>query len=589
METKVIPCLIRVGENHKKPRFIPLDGEGKITIGRSADVTVCLLSNMISRCHAILQRKEDGNWFIQDNKSLNGVAVNGERLQANVGVPLREGDLVQFGINPSSDMPSEFVYKYFPAARIKRPVKRSSDKVDSTTGSSHLKKSRLAGCSKSSIDSQSLTDQDDNVSSSQDINAAGRSGIKQNWSPFREYKEQLSEQDKLAKQKLKEYEEKLAEMQRLLKEKEAAEAVIKQELEEEKNKAEEQEKIVEELLQKEEEMKSEMEEKERKFEDEKEKISRKVQEFQAALEAKLKEKEAALLRQLTAQREALIAEKVKVEHKLQEEMDRALEEKDKQLEKELVSQRENLTKVIANKELEQKVLESQLKDTQSENAKQKEAALRAREDVLANFTDLMETELQCSICSELFIKAASLNCSHSFCQLCISQWMKRKKECPICRAPFTSFTRSIVLDSYIEKMVDQLSEELKERRKEMTKSREAEQKKFDEENNQSSSSTSGRGRAGSRRGRGRRRGRGSSSTATGAARGATQTRTRSMAPIVLSSDSEISQDTDEDSVDGGFTSPDSDIEGDPDAYYGGYGRCFICGSLGHWANGCPLR
>lgn len=129
-----------------------------------------------------------------------------------------------------------------------------------------------------------------------------------------------------------------------------------------------------------------------------------MQEIQAALEAKLKEKESALLSQLTAQREALIAEKVKVEHKLQEEMDRALEEKDKQLEKELVSQRENLTKVIANKELEQKVLESQLKDTQSENAKQKEAALRAREDVLANFTDLMETELQCSICSELFIK-----------------------------------------------------------------------------------------------------------------------------------------------------------------------------------------
>lgn len=195
-------------------------------------------------------------------QSLNGVAVNGERLQANVGVPLGEGDLVQFGINPSSDSPAEFVYKYFSAARIKRPVKRSSGKADSTTGSSHLKKSRLAACSKSSIDSQSLTDQDDNVSSSQDVNAGRRSEMKQNWSPFREYKEQLSEQDKLAKQKLKEYEEKLAEMQRLLKEKEVAEAVMKQELEEEKTKAEEQEKIVEELLHKEEEMKSEMEEKE---------------------------------------------------------------------------------------------------------------------------------------------------------------------------------------------------------------------------------------------------------------------------------------------------------------------------------------
>lgn len=29
--------------------------------------------------------------------------------------------------------------------------------------------------------------------------------------------------------------------------------------------------------------------------------------------------------------------------------------------------------------------------------------------------------------------------------------------------------------------------------------------------------------------------------------------------------------------------------GAPGVFYGGYGRCYICGQTGHWANGCPNR
>ena len=59
--------------------------------------------------------------------------------------------------------------------------------------------------------------------------------------------------------------------------------------------------------------------------------------------------------------------------------------------------------MIQQKELEQKLLESQLNDTKTENVKQKEDMLKIKEDILHNFADLMETELQCAICSELFI------------------------------------------------------------------------------------------------------------------------------------------------------------------------------------------
>ena len=39
-----------------------------MTIGRNPDVTVCILSTMISRCHAVLKKSESGCWTIKDNK-----------------------------------------------------------------------------------------------------------------------------------------------------------------------------------------------------------------------------------------------------------------------------------------------------------------------------------------------------------------------------------------------------------------------------------------------------------------------------------------------------------------------------------------
>ena len=81
-------------------------------------------------------------------------------------------------------------------------------------------------------------------------------------------------------------------------------------------------------------------------------------------------------------------------------------EKDKNALADLQRDKEKLDKVIQQKELEQKLLESQLKDTKTENVKQKEDMLKIKEDILHNFADLMETELQCAICNELFISVS---------------------------------------------------------------------------------------------------------------------------------------------------------------------------------------
>ena len=85
-----------------------------------------------------------------------------------------------------------------------------------------------------------------------------------------------------------------------------------------------------------------------------------------------------------------------------------------------------------------------------------------KEEVLNQMNDVLENELQCTICSEHFIEAVTLNCVHSFCSYCINEWMKRKIECPIFRQEIKSKTRSLVLDNCIERMVEKLNVEMKE-------------------------------------------------------------------------------------------------------------------------------
>ena len=50
----------------------------------------------------------------------------------------------------------------------------------------------------------------------------------------------------------------------------------------------------------------------------------------------------------------------------------------------------------------------------------------------------MTEEFTCVICQELFIKAHTLPCSHSFCEVCIKEWLRTKKVCPICRKRVTT-------------------------------------------------------------------------------------------------------------------------------------------------------
>ncbi|CAL1528410.1 unnamed protein product [Lymnaea stagnalis] len=487
--TESCPCLVRIGENVKKYRIFKLERD-QVTIGRSGDVTYSILSNMISRCHTTIKRQADGTWTIIDNKSLNGVYVNKQALDPNIPHALKEGDLVQLGVSTAPEKPAEFVYKFYSSLKIRMEKKRnkrmkydpSLDKDTLNAGESSdedREKKRKAACERLQDGARDL--------------------------PNNDLRKIIEESQQLQAEKEKEYLSRLAEMERLLKEKEEMQQKVQEQLERERQEKEHQAQEVKELKLKEQAIFQEMQYKQELLEKEKEELKIKMQE---ELEANLREREAALLAQLAVQKESVLNEKKQIEESLQIEMAKVLQEKNKELEHQLLDQKEKLEKVLEKKEMEQKLLESQLYETKEESATAKLQALKAREEVLSNFVDLMELELQCSICNELFIKATSLNCAHVFCKLCIGQWMKVKKECPNCRMAITSQMQAIALDSYIDKMVEQLSEELKMRRKELIQQRKDEQDKFDGFTAGPSNSISFGGAPVARGGRGRTRGAG---------------------------------------------------------------------------------
>ncbi|KAJ8348291.1 hypothetical protein SKAU_G00268800 [Synaphobranchus kaupii] len=54
---------------------------------------------------------------------------------------------------------------------------------------------------------------------------------------------------------------------------------------------------------------------------------------------------------------------------------------------------------------------------------------------MASGSSLLEEELSCPVCSDIFRDPVLLSCSHSFCKACLQQYWKQKesRECPVCR------------------------------------------------------------------------------------------------------------------------------------------------------------
>ena len=115
---------------------------------------------------------------------------------------------------------------------------------------------------------------------------------------------------------------------------------------------------------------------------------------------------------------------------------------------------------------------SDIKEVTSDKTNSDEVAAHASSSKKNEMLLSIQEEFLCVICQELFVKAHSLSCSHSFCEKCINEWMKKNRLCPICRKTIAGKPcPSIALDNAVSKLVECLPEEAQKERAELLEER----------------------------------------------------------------------------------------------------------------------
>ncbi|XP_045049339.2 E3 ubiquitin-protein ligase RNF8 isoform X2 [Desmodus rotundus] len=463
-------CLRRVGMDAE---WLLLEDGKEVTLGRGLGVTYQLVSKicplMISRNHCVLKQNTEGQWTIMDNKSLNGVWLNRVRLQPLEVHSIREGDHVQLGVALENKESAEYEYEVTeedwekmrpclaPASdqlmgknrgsRTKR--KCSSDELEAPAaeGPSHLKsKISRTSCEPgqplkshgkgemASQPSEPMEPQSTALEPSEHTTGA-RVSPGPPTVPELQHEEQRASDPLVSQSRLELIK---VTMSRILKLKtqmqEKQEAVLNEKKQSQKGDSKNIVQMEQELRDLQSQLCAEQAQQQARVE-QLEKTFREEQQYLQGLE------------------------KEQGEENLKQQLAQALQEHWALME-ELNRSKKDFEAIIQakNKELEQ-------------TKEEKEKVRAQKEEVLSHVNDVLENELQCIICSEYFIEAVTLNCAHSFCSFCISEWMKRKIECPICRKDIKSKTPSLVLDNCISKMVDNLSSEVKERRIDLIKGR----------------------------------------------------------------------------------------------------------------------
>ncbi|KAM4529142.1 E3 ubiquitin-protein ligase rnf8 isoform 2-T2 [Fundulus diaphanus] len=441
-----VPCLMRVGKNSG---WLRLFEDAEITVGRGVEVTHQLLSStcplMISRLHCSFRQREDGQWTVIDKKSLNGVWVNGERIPAEKPHLLRLGDSIQLGV-PLLGTKVEFDY-----VLIRRPLKditpyvvrghREDPRAAHTPAHKNFKrklgveevepstsKPKLYRCSSGDMSfakpcplsppkpKQRLSHtQPEGTASSGQVHEGEQpsdgSGSAWDLDNLQMYSQNIL----LLREQVNDTQR---QVESLGGEPQQADPLRGEQV-------------------------------------------RELQGQLQALRAKMHRMET-LERSFSETKKQLEEQKTQQQEELmKKQLEEALHEQKKVID-ELALSRKRFEEIISAKNKELEVTKEE-----------KEKARAQKEEVVTQVTEVLENELQCIICSELFIETVILNCAHSFCCYCIKQWRNKKDECPICRQAIQSQTRCLALDNCIDRMVENLSLDMKARRQTLITERKA--------------------------------------------------------------------------------------------------------------------
>ncbi|XP_037541489.1 E3 ubiquitin-protein ligase rnf8 isoform X1 [Nematolebias whitei] len=398
---------------------------------------------MISRLHCAFKQKEDGQWTVIDKKSLNGVWVNGHRISADEPHLLRLGDSVQLGV-PLVGTKVEFDYilthqllkdiKPYLAKRHKdcaiapqilKKFKRKLTVEDVEPSTSKPKMYRSSSAGDSLVKPCRLTPV-------QHLQRLGSTQPEEK-NPSRQIVKEHSSDGPSSPCDL-DYLQRYSQNILLLREQVDDTQRQVAFLEGEPRQVN--------LLR-----------------------GEQVRELQGQLET---------LRAKMHQMETLERSFSEAKRQLEEQKTQQQEElMKKQLEEALQEQKKVIGELALSRQGFEEILSAKNKELEV-TKEEKEKAKAQKDEVVTQVTEVLENELQCIICSELFIEAVNLNCSHSFCCYCINQWRKKKDECPICRQAIQSQSRCLALDNCIDRMVENLSLDMKTRRQTLITERKGE-------------------------------------------------------------------------------------------------------------------
>ncbi|XP_077408049.1 E3 ubiquitin-protein ligase rnf8 isoform X2 [Vanacampus margaritifer] len=424
-----VVCLMRVGRNSGWLRLVE---NTEVTIGRGFDVTYQLLSPscplMISRLHCTFSQRKDGHWTVTDKESLNGVWVNGIRIPPQKPQLLQLGDSIHLGV-PVMGSKVEFDYKLVqrPLREIKHNLakdavktihipKKSKRKLPCEEVEPSTSTAKLYRCA---FPDKSLAQPCPPPLAQPHKRHACPQSDKTPPNPFMGDVEQACggvdvpcdlDNLQMYSQNIFMLKEQLDTMQRQVASLEGEAGSSDPLREEQINELQGQLKI---------------------------------------LHGKMKKME--------------MFERTYKENKRRQQAQKTLEQKElleKQLEDPLQEQRKVIDELTLSRTRFEEIL----------LAKNKELVIK-KDEVVTQVTKVLETELQCIICSELLIEVVTLNCGHSFCCHCIKQWRKKKEECPICRQAIKSQSRCLALDNYIDSVVENLSLDMRTSRQTLVSER----------------------------------------------------------------------------------------------------------------------
>jgi serine/threonine protein kinase/pSer/pThr/pTyr-binding forkhead associated (FHA) protein len=95
-QATTIPLLIITSPYTEQPSQIRLESD-EITLGRAGSSDILLdQDNLTSRHHALLKH-ESNTYIIYDRRSANGVFVNGQKIETEIGYELADGDHISIG------------------------------------------------------------------------------------------------------------------------------------------------------------------------------------------------------------------------------------------------------------------------------------------------------------------------------------------------------------------------------------------------------------------------------------------------------------------------------------------------------------